>query len=444
MSGPPPRPVVVVYSSGDDKRSSGNFDETSAVLHALHETLRLRHEDLFGRARQGVSPLFHACLVPYEVRFVGSGRFAVVCSLDAEAVGYAERALERMGVLHDRPPPVLQPPFAKPWVCVYDANRVPTGHEFVASSTIPRTYQVPLYDPNDKDAALSWVQAILPQPVAIKQYTVHETIGLLGEMLGSAKLVDRQGQTRRVFAAFWARYDIECRRQPYERPLGLLKSIACNCEAAVALASVRKYVENARSPGKPQRKRVYTHVQLLALRPEPEPEPAPAPAPAPAPELLLAPIVDHASLEADAERDMEEEEMAEVYQREVLEPRERMQPWPTTETDASQPGYCRHSRRAAARAVRCVATEVGEAVADADPSAAPSADPTATWPTPPRAKPPKISPDAAARAAKDVLALRNAFLDDVWGEGGAGWSHNERVAAGWAAAAEVAPRVVRC
>lgn len=381
MSSPPAAIIAVVCSGETVPEAKSGRCEAAAIVLSLNRTIA----SVFGLdpADEHLVPVCIQQCSPARASVV---QFAILCRLaDKRHLSWVVRYAQCVGVGGAR---TVYPPEhgSEPKLLYWDT---------LASSRCPfcwpRSVTVPV-------GCWRWKRAPQPQPpgmgffdhkaLAQHRYTCAERCGVALLMLDSASLVAAQlnkGRTPlEVDALFRLFFE---RHERHDLSANVTWHLAKVEASALSLQTIVLSLEGPDSeprPPAPSPKRVYSREQLLALQGP-----------------TVAPVIDHAAWEADAALDLEEEAMATIYETEVLEPQRRAE----------------------------------RAFFD-DPAAQPSADPAASAPASASLDVVAHRADLKARAAKDLLALRNAFCDDVWGHGGAAWAYECRAAAGWAAESE--------
>jgi len=400
--------MVAVVCSGDAvaEAKSGRC-EAAAIVLSLSRTIA----DTFGLDPTGAH-LVPVCIQKCSPERAPFLQFAIVCRLaDKRHLEWVVQYAQRLGIggAQTTYPPEYG---TEPRLLWWDNLTSLRLHA-------PHAISVPV-------GCWRWKRAPQPQPPGMgffdnealvqHRYTCAELCGVALVMLDSASLVAAQLRTGRapleandVFRVFLERHE----RQD------LTRDVTWHLAKVEASAlSLQMIVLSLAGPGppEPQRKRVYTRAKLLSLREEWPCDGTAAPAaPAGQEDHHCVPIIDHAAWEADAALDLEEDAMADIYEDEVLKARRR------AEHASFDDEHGHRERNPARRRLRSLAKTTAEAALAA--VAAPL-DVVAH-----RA-------DLKARAAMDLLALRNAFHDDVWGNGGAAWAYEYRAAAGWAAESE--------
>jgi len=377
MSSPSSAIVAVVCSGENVPEAKSGRCEAAAIVLSLNRTIASVFE--LDPAGEHLVPV---CIQKCSRARDAVVQFALVCRLaDKRHLSWVVRYAQCVGVGGAR---TVYPPEhgSEPKLLYWDtlaSSRLPWPH----SVTVPvgcwrwEGASKPVHGPAGAPA----------RALAQHRYTCAERCGVALLMLDDASVLGAKLTNGRstspgvdaLFQRFFERHECHDLSANVTWQLAKVEASALSLQAIVL--SLERPEPELRPP-EPSPKRVYSREQLLAME-------LPTP----------APVIDHAAWEADAALDLEEEEMATIYETEVLEPQRRAE----------------------------------RAFFD-DPAAQPSADPAASAPASLDVVAHRA--DLKARAAKDLLALRNAFCDDVWGNGGAAWAYECRAAAGWAAESE--------
>jgi len=375
MSSPSSAIIAVVCSGETVPEAKSGRCEAAAIVLSLNRTIASVFE--LDPAGEHLVPVCIQKCSPARVDVV---QFAIVCRLaDKRHLSWVIRYAQCVGVGGAR---TVYPPEhgSEPKLLYWDtlaSSRFPWPH----SVTVPvGCWRWKAVSKQARELAGAPARAL-----AQHRYTCAELCGVALLMLDSASLVAAQLKKDRtpleandLFRLFFERHERHDLSANVTWHLAKVEASALSLQTIVL--SLEGHDSELRPP-EPSPKRVYTREQLLQLQGP-----------------TVAPVIDHAAWEADAALDLEEEAMATIYETEVLEPQRRAE----------------------------------RAFFD-DPAAQPSADPA-----PASASLDVVAhrADLKARAAKDLLALRNVFSDDVWGNGGAAWAYECRAAAGWAAESE--------
>jgi hypothetical protein len=376
MSSPSSAIIAVVCSGEAVPEAKAGRCEAAAIVLSLNRTIASVFE--LDPAGEHLVPVCIQKCSPARDAVV---QFAIVCRLaDKRHLSWVVRYAQCVGVGGAR---TVYPPEHgyEPKLLYWDtlaSSRLPWPH----SVTVPvGCWRWKAVSKQARELAGAPARAL-----AQHRYTCAERCGVALLMLDDASVLGAKLKNGRstspgvdaLFQRFFERH--EC----HDLSANVTWHLAKVDASALSLQTIVLSLEDAEQVKPPSPKRVYSREQLLALQ-------SPAP----------APVIDHAAWEADAALDLEEEAMATIYETEVLEPQRRAE----------------------------------RAFFD-DPAAQPSADPAASAPASASLDVVAHRADLKARAAKDLLALRNVFCDDVWGNGGAAWAYECRAAAGWAAESE--------